>query len=462
MYSAIPTSEHEEQETDTSGQRSARDGSNTLANAQVAAAKSMAYLIRMEAIGYCSVEKESVYGAAVAIPQVARSAGWSLTLTGLAIRCYMFLALNVTLQLFLLAVIAEEMHIMNPFSGQFHLCDFGRVVDACPGAPGCTGPGGSALSFKRMFSSFDTWSTRVYVRDALLRLFPDRAEEIDVAADPGEFGLQDYYCRLVCIFIFMLGVVDDLRGTIALFYMLINVPTLAGTWIVYEEPAWEQKERAKLVHGWSELDLVKFRVAGIPLGWKFANLAFVFFPKLYIWWTLTSGGVHFLMETAGIVDLVINCMALTFVLSIDEMIFSRLLTVASRHIMANLEDLPMFDEPEFERQADEVTLQRFMEKEYGSSKLNVLCFVVPKRFLLIVVLLVLFVTKYYYEYCDRAEDGSLVSKPMFFPTSVPYNPLSFLYGYGMSLEDSPFWKMPDAAAAGGGAETPSPSFDEGG
>jgi len=348
---------------------------------------------------------------------------------------------------------------MYPFSGRIHLCDFGRSVNKCPEGPDCLGPGGTQFSFKRTYSGFDTWATRVFVRDALAQLFPDRVQEINEAADPGEFGLEDYYCRFVCILIFMMGVVEDLKSTWQLFSMLLHVPTEEGTWILYEAPQWDQKERAKAMHGWSELDLVKFKVAGVPLGWKVANVVFVCLPKLYIWWTLTSGGVHFLMETAGIVDLVVNCMALTFVLSIDEMIFSRLLTVASKHIMNNLEDLPLFDTSDVEHEDEDVVLNRFIESEYGSSRWKLFCIVIPRRLVLILILLAMFVCKYYFQYCDAGEDGSLVSKPLFRPESVPYNPLSFMYGLGLSEEADPAWRMPWRSPS---AETSMPPANLGG
>eukprot|EP00439_Symbiodinium_sp_Y106_P077690 s169_g16.t1 len=56
----------------------------------VAASKAIAILQQMEGDGYCSIEADSVYGAAVAMPQIARSAGWPATLTSLVIRIYFF------------------------------------------------------------------------------------------------------------------------------------------------------------------------------------------------------------------------------------------------------------------------------------------------------------------------------------------------------------------------------------
>merc|ERR1719343_1114368 len=151
----------------------------------------------------------------------------------------------------------------------------------------------------------------------------------------------------------MMAIVDDLKGTIALFTLLWHVPNEPECWIRYEVPEWESKEQVKEQREWTELELVKFKVCGMPLLWKFLNFLFIALPKSLIWWTLSTSGIHFLMETAGIVDLVVNCMALTFILQVDEMIFERLATVAAKYIMANLEDMPLFGPPPEETEDEE-------------------------------------------------------------------------------------------------------------
>merc|ERR1740121_1668327 len=139
------------------------------------------------------------------MPQIARSAGWPWTLTGLAIRSFFFLALNIGLQAFLLAMIGEEQLFMYPFAGQMHLCDFGANIDQCPDGPNCKGPGGTTFSYPRLYS-YDIWSTRIFLRDSLSTIFPHKADIINSIADPGEYGLENQYIRLACIFIFVMHV----------------------------------------------------------------------------------------------------------------------------------------------------------------------------------------------------------------------------------------------------------------
>mmetsp|Transcript_69509 Transcript_69509/g.180402 ORF Transcript_69509/g.180402 Transcript_69509/m.180402 type:complete len:444 (-) Transcript_69509:60-1391(-) len=414
-------------------------------NAYVASGKAIGYLEKMDRDGSCGLERESVYGAAVALPQIARSAGWSGTMTALAIRSYAFLLLNIFLQLFLLCMIAEDEILGSAFAGKVHLCDFGAKMENCPeGAPNCQGPSGTTFSAPRLYS-FDVWSTRVYVRDSLAALFPDRKKEIHELVDPGEYGLENYYCRAACCFIFVMGLMDDLHKSLGLAILLWNVPSDNSKWVRYEVPDWAAKEHAKRVHSWCELDLVKFGVAGMPVGWKIANLIFIFVPKMLIWWILGHLGMHFLMETAGIVDSIMNSMALTFVINLDEMIFQVLTTLPVKHIMDNLEEYALFQLEDEERETDDDILARFMHTELGKQKWKrFVSLLLPKRLVTVVFLWSFFVWNYYRLNCETKPDGSSVSKPLRLPTVVRFNPLSF-FTDNYQAEHDPYWTMPEGS-----------------
>lgn len=414
-------------------------------NARVAASKAISILMKMEEEGYCGVEKDSVYGAAVAVPQIARSAGWPKTLVGLTIRVYTFLMVNFLLQMFLVCVINEEAIIMNAYSGQMHLCDFGATIEQCPGRPDCLGPGGTEITGPRLYS-YGLWSTRSFVRDSLKNIFPHKAEEIEQKVDPGEYGMENWWCRVVCCFLFMMAVVDDLRASIELGYLLFLIPSESSYWIRYETPEWADKEHAKAVHGWGELDLVKFQIRGMPTKWKFINLLCIFIPKVLLWYAVTSAGFRFLMETAGIVDLVVNAMALTFVLSIDEMIIERFGTVATKHMMERLEAWPLFDTDREETESMEEAYERHCEEETDSTAFlgdcKLLVLLLPKRLLFVVLLMVIFMIKYYISNCNLSEDGFWVSKDMYLPKRVRWDPFSLLTTGSDDFEPEPFWTMP--------------------
>jgi len=412
-------------------------------NAYCATGKAISFLMKMEHDGSCGLEKSSVYGSAVAVPQIARSAGWSGTMLALTIRSYVFLLLNLIIQLFLLFFIGEEVHVMNGFAGQMHLCDFGKNMEQCPGGQDCVGPGGTIYAPSRLYG-FDIWLTRTFVRDSLKAAFPHRSQEFDQLVDPGEYGMENWWCRFICCFVFMMSVMDDLRNSLNLILLLWNLPNKPQKWISYEPPDWAGKDQVKKIHNWSELNLVKFGVAGMPRAWKVANLFTVCFPKLVIWYLLTSSGFHLLMESAGILDVIMNSLAVNFILSIDEIIFQVLTTIPVRHMMTNLEDYDLFKTDEEEKETDDEILYKFQRTELGRGKWRVFAtMIIPRRLFQVIVLMLIFWKKYYYYNCMQMEDGSWVSKPLYVPPDTSFRPLAFLFNYDDHASDSPAWVMPE-------------------
>jgi len=340
-------------------------------------------------------------------------------------------------------MLKEESHAMAKFSGQMHLCDFCKDISLCedPDAPNCRGPGGTPYSFPRLYS-YEDWALRKFVRDSLKGVFPDKADDIDTIADPGEWGLENYTCRMVSIFIFMMAVVDHLKETMAMIFLLGHVPTEAGLWIQYEIPTWADKAYSNKVHGWSELDLVHFKVARMPLCWKIFTAFVVLLPKVFVWYTLVCSGVHFLMETSGIIDLIVNSVALKFVLDLDAIVYEHLTTEATRHIMNRVEPLPLFDEAE-----DEILTSEEVQIEYykqESTLGHTLGLMVPKRLVMIAIAMCIFMGKYYWQNCITLEDGSIVSTPMYPLTPYTKNSVvGLLLNLKETGSDTPFWTMPE-------------------
>eukprot|EP00928_Gymnodinium_smaydae_P085966 TRINITY_DN6971_c0_g2_i3.p1 TRINITY_DN6971_c0_g2~~TRINITY_DN6971_c0_g2_i3.p1 ORF type:complete len:454 (+),score=54.56 TRINITY_DN6971_c0_g2_i3:64-1425(+) len=414
-------------------------------NSYLAAGKAVTYLAKMEFEGACGLEKGSVYGAAVAIPQVARSSGWPGSMIALTVRTYLFLAINIAMQIFLLTMIGEENHIMANFAGQPHLCNFAANMLECPDGPNCEGPGGTSFTPARLYD-YDIWNTRVFVREALKGLFPDKVHEIERVADPGEYGMENWYCRVCCLFLFTMAVYSDLRSTGSLVVLLKSVPSKPEKWISYAEPAWdENKEHAKSLHGWTELDLVSFSVAGMPAVWKIINLVIIVLPKFVIWICLVSSGFHFLMETATITNLIVNSMALSFILNIDEMVFEAFSTVAVQHIMGSLDDHKLYDSGVEETETEDACLQRYYDNEQGSARCRAcMRWIVPRRLIYALILMMVFYLRYFWTNCIRREDGSWVSEPLMEPEGVNYNFFGFLNPAFLNyVGDTPLWKMPE-------------------
>merc|ERR1711972_254373 len=291
---------------------------------------------------------------------------------------------------------------------------------------------------------------RVFVRDSIRGMqdvLPDAAEDAAALIDPGEWAVQNYWCRVVCVFIFMLAMIDDLNLSYSLLTLLHRVPTSDAKWLSYEVPKWGAKSSVKTVKGWQEINLVKFRIAGMPMAWKLVNLVFIVLPKLLVWYTVASLGCEFIMETAGIVRAVLNSMALTFVLSMDELVFDVLTTCMAKHIMNDLEPYTEPEDDEGEDKTEDEVLQQYYVSEVAQRDwVRFFCMLPPKRLLRVLGLVMLFLGKYYMMNCQFESDGSWVSIPMFLPrVDFTFNLFEFLIGGVNSVdraEETPYWRMP--------------------
>eukprot|EP00435_Cladocopium_sp_Y103_P030976 s2266_g7.t2 len=256
---------------------------------------------------------------------------------------------------------------------------------------------------------------------------------------PPELRISLIACA--CIFIFMLAVVEDLKESLGLGRTLWRLNSRTESWISYSWPQWASKEEVKKIKDLTELDCVKFQVAGIPTHWKAFYIFFVLLPKFALWLAVAKSGVHYLMETAGIVDLIVNSMALTFVLEVDEMVFHRFTTALTKHIMNSIQDLPNFDTTREETETDQQALERFKAEELGNARWAKLRLCLPWRFLIVLLLEALFVWHYYHVNCVKLEDGSWVSKELRLPKDLAYRPVELMFGL-LSTDGDPVWSMP--------------------
>jgi len=197
----------------------------------------------------------------------------------------------------------------------------------------------------------------------------------------------------------------------------------------YEVPTWDSsKEHAKEVHRWSELNLVRFKVAGMPIKWKIINYCFVWFPKLYIWLVTVDAGIIFLLETAEIEELIVNAVALAFILGIDELLCTALVSPVSLYMVGQLEPWELFSLTDEEDDTEKDAYEKHqLDKRW--SPLKLLEYVFPNRLAMICGFTSVFMVKYYLEHCDRQDDGSWVSKSLHLPAdgeNLPF--LAFLLG----------------------------------
>jgi len=300
--------------------------------------------------------------------------------------------------------------------------------------------------------SWELWSTRVVLHDALKKLFPDKVRDIDEHIDPGEYGMESYYLRALCCFLFVVVCWNDLYGTTEIIRLLWNVPSHGEPWMKYEVPAWTpDKDYAKALRDWSELDLVKFRVAGMPRHWKAINIFCVLLPKVYIWLLTVDTGIVYLMETAGIEELIVNAVAMAFILSIDELICDTLISPVMRQMLCRLEPFPLYDAVGEENETEKESFDRHqVDKAFRIFGPYLLWNVMPFRLIAMVVFTYFFLTKYYLENCIHTEDGSWISKPVINPDPGGKLPFStFLFGPiptvgGLEGAGGTLWSMPAA------------------
>merc|ERR1719379_1859451 len=147
---------------------------------------------------------------------------------------------------------------MDKYGGQMSLCDFGAFLERCPENDNCIGPSGTRYTPQRLYS-WNQWIARGYVKDSLTQLFPEKAKEIEEKIDPGEYGLEDYWCRTAAVFIFLLAMMEELLNVCRTVNLLYNLPSKPQDWIVYNGPL--EGPDTKVTH---QSD-IEFKIAGMSL-----------------------------------------------------------------------------------------------------------------------------------------------------------------------------------------------------
>lgn len=384
--------------------------------------------------GTVELERSSVYGAVILMPQLARTSGWPRYMTILVIESYLFLFVNFIVQGGLLYMIAKDQNVMGAFSGRMFLCDFGAGVGDCVGHSWCRGPGGTETTPHRL-RNWVTFSNRNFARDSMKALFPDRESDIHDKVDPGEYGVESYHCRWICCFIFVMSVMAELIMNYKMLKLIVwATRTGSEPWI-------------DLRDGDDELDWLqsgRIRLAGMSIGWKFVNLVVVWIPKVLLWKLTAEAGIVFLMETSTISEIIINSVALTFVLRVDEMFFE-LMSDSIRCMLTIHEEIKDYDEFHEESMSEADIMEKHCEKQrlrYWSIKDWIT--LLPFGLVSVSGLTVVFICQYYYQRCQYAGGGHFVSQAMHLPKSTVFSIFSAFFRSifpNPSLEQ-PYWSMP--------------------
>ncbi|CAJ1334517.1 unnamed protein product [Effrenium voratum] len=108
----------------------------------------------------------------------------------------------------------------------------------------------------------------------------------------------------------------------------------------------------------------------MPLHWKIINIFVIVIPKFMLWSLTAQSGITFLMETSAIDDMVVNSVALAFILQIDELLCSELMSETSKQILEMLEDYELsgFEEANaVERMREDELLQESISRTWRAS-----------------------------------------------------------------------------------------------
>lgn len=388
------------------------------------------------------VEKSSVYGAAVLMPQIGRTLGWPRDFIGLSVSAWIYLFFCYFLHGSLLMFIAKEENVLNMFGGQMFLCDFGAGLDDCdPDDPNdCIGPGGTRMTAPRLYD-WEQWAVRNFVRDSLRALNPDK-DNIDQLVDPGEYGVESYWCRLMCVHIFVLSIIGEFYLIVRMAKMLWYVPTRGEPWV--EDGNQDAAEAAGPAQGAADVDKwweeIKIRVSGIPCHWKLMYFFGVCFPKFLLWWVTAMYGCSFLMETSSIDGIIVNSVALGFLLSFDELITVSLMSVQANQLIDKCEDFHTSSSGDAPTEDEAL---RHLEENMGSKWRCVIDLLWNKLFKLFLCLFLtlLLVGLYYHEHCEQTKNGRWVSKSLYPPKRLHFTVLNGFLGHFFPIEheETPSW-----------------------
>merc|ERR1740130_164688 len=114
-------------------------------------------------------------------------------------------------------------------------------------------------------------------------------------------------------------------------------------------------------------------------------------------------------------------------------------------MMENLEDYQLFSIEMEENETEDETLARFTQHELGSNRVKrFLATFMPRRLVIVIVVTAIFLARYYADNCIPGRDGhGNVSKPMYLPMDVSFNPIKFIFAALEEHVGKPFWSMPE-------------------
>jgi len=241
------------------------------------------------------------------------------------------------------------------------LCTYGQDTGAHRRPIGPTGQG-----YEPTYGNVETSYVMVMIRNTLAEIMKKAGVE-NSGIGPVEYGMESTTCRVVCVAVFCVAICGEIFSmeTMARFLWYSHntgqwAPKRKSTynnlqqkpdappedaeaeyskWVEFDENA--KTDKAKEIFpiiGKSSLDHVTFKCNGVTVSWKLFSWLMLVGRSVIVVQTFWNG-LNFLMNTGGIVDQILNSLALIFIIDLDRLMFTTLARGITKDIMQRLEPL---------------------------------------------------------------------------------------------------------------------------
>jgi hypothetical protein len=258
---------------------------------------------------------------------------------------------------------------------------------------------------------------------------PDRLD-IDELVDPGEYGLESWSCRLLCVQLFVLSTIDEIFLSLRSLQLLLELPTQDDTWVTIQDDEHFDVEDI--------FASATVRCAGLPRIWKIINFCIVVVPKMVLTFCTVSTGVDFLMETATIDDMIVNSVSLGFILTLDELITDGLMCEEINELLDKCEPFDRNNCVHLKAQKNFAKVEE--QRIYGLKLLVYLTRYKLHKLVTAFMLTAVVVWKYYRTHCEwRGEHW--VSSAMYLPKSTYFSVWNYFFYWlhPVDFVTEPYW-----------------------
>eukprot|EP00448_Togula_jolla_P021852 CAMPEP_0170572822 /NCGR_PEP_ID=MMETSP0224-20130122/2430_1 /TAXON_ID=285029 /ORGANISM="Togula jolla, Strain CCCM 725" /LENGTH=483 /DNA_ID=CAMNT_0010895355 /DNA_START=8 /DNA_END=1456 /DNA_ORIENTATION=+ len=296
-----------------------------------------------------SIPKQSVISTAICFPQLARCSGYARTFSAMSIKHVILAFLSLWMQAFLLEAMRQALLTIDQADGVPHLCTYGFDYGDDANPP--KGPLG--LAYERSRGNIEPSYQKLMLRNTIAQLMRSLAAAnvttlVNDEMGPVDYGLESPNCRFLSVTMFLISLSGEMvalwRWAVYLWKSPRRKLMASGQssssssedefgfgdndncqWIKFRDWPDTSQNPAKRKELWNalektELDHIRFVATGMPLGWKIYSGLLVFM-KAVILIELSWIGLMFLMHTGVIIKLILNSVALLFIVDVDLIFF---------------------------------------------------------------------------------------------------------------------------------------------